>query len=135
MSVMLIYFVVVVHLVLIGIVLYGWVGVWTKRFLRFHSRDTFVYLFLFCGFGQVLSEALTGRCILTDTEKYLRNIYAPETAYTTSFLGHYFSFLPPGFIDAVGLITLSCMLIALVQVTIAVRRIRARADETASSQQ
>ena len=129
MSVMLIYFVVVVHLVLIGIVLYGWVGVWTKRFLRFHSRDTFVYLFLFCGFGQVLSEALTGRCILTDTEKYLRTMYAPETAYTTSFLGHYFSFLPPAFIDAVGLITLLCMIVALVQVFLALRRTKRKSSE------
>ncbi|MFN5867443.1 MAG: hypothetical protein ACK45R_10660 [Candidatus Kapaibacterium sp.] len=111
-----------VHVAVIAIVLYGWVGVWTKRFLRFHRKDTFVYVFFTCGFGQVISEAITGRCVLTDLEKSLRYNLAPTTAFNTSFLQHYFPFLPQPFIDAVGLITLACMIVALVQVGIAVRR-------------
>jgi len=114
--------IVVLHLVIIVLVLYGWIGVWTGRFLRFHRKDTFVYVFFTCGFGQVISEAITGRCVLTDLEKSLRYSYSPSTAFDATFLQHYFPFLPQPFIDAVGMITLACMIVALVQVGISVRR-------------
>jgi hypothetical protein len=113
-----------VHFLVIAIVLYGWLGVFTGRFLRFHRRDYFVYAFFTCAVGQVVSEISTGSCVLTDIERSLRHSVDPSTSFAPSFLQQYFPFLPTGFVDSVGICTLVALAIATIQVVIALRRSR-----------
>jgi hypothetical protein len=43
----------------------------------------------------ILSDVLTGGCLLTTWEMDLLNRAAPGSAYEGSFLDHYFGFIPP----------------------------------------
>ncbi|MFM8178666.1 MAG: hypothetical protein ACKOAG_05725 [Candidatus Kapaibacterium sp.] len=117
-------FIALVHFLVIAIVLYGWAGVFGGRFLRFHRKDYFVYAFFLCGVGQVVSEALSGTCILTDIERSLRLSADPTASFAPSFLQQYFPFLPVEFINAVGICTLVALVVAGIQVLIALRRAR-----------
>ncbi len=113
--------IVVLHFVVVSVVLYGWLGVFTKRFLRFHRKDTYVYVFYFCALGQLLSELTRGSCILTDIERSLRLSADPTVSYSTGFLQHYLPFLPTAFVNSLGICTLVALTIASVQVAVAMR--------------
>jgi hypothetical protein len=43
----------------------------------------------------ILSDLLTGGCLLTTWEVDLLNRASPKSAYSGSFLDHYFGFVPP----------------------------------------
>jgi hypothetical protein len=50
----------------------------------------------------ILSDVLTGGCLLTTWEVNLLNQASPGSAYQGSFLDHYFGFVPPWFHAKVG---------------------------------
>jgi hypothetical protein len=43
----------------------------------------------------VASDLFLGDCALTRLEQRLRNLSQPGSAYSGSFIGHYFGFMPP----------------------------------------
>lgn len=86
---------VVLHSLVVGISVAGFVAILGGRFRQRRSSGLFQWLFYACCLGQLLSLAFTGGCFLTDWEKALRGAAGQGVSYQGGFLEHYLPFLPP----------------------------------------
>jgi hypothetical protein len=84
-----------IHAALIALVVGGALVALTPRVaLRFPRWLIVAYLLSVV--GTLLSDLILGECIMTQWERTLRNQAAPGSAYSGTFLQHYFAFLPSG---------------------------------------
>ncbi len=60
----------------------------------FRNRTLWTVLFVLLLLSLVLSDLLLGECLLTGVEQRLRNLDVAGSAYSGSFIGHYFGFIP-----------------------------------------
>lgn len=60
----------------------------------FRNRTALTVLFALLLLSLVISDRFLGECALTGLEQRLRNLDAPGSAYTGSFIGRYFGFIP-----------------------------------------
>ncbi len=120
-QVYLIYLIVLIHSVVVGVTVAGFIAVLTGRFTKFHKKDYFAWLFLIFTVGQIISLIFTGGCFLTDIEKNIRLKVDPNSTYSKTFLQEYLSFLPYGFIDAIPFITIGALIGAIIQIRLALK--------------
>jgi len=102
--------VVVLHGLLVISVVSGMLAAIPGVLRRYPRVEAFVYFLLAC---VLTSQLLYGECVLTGLEKYFRRLYDPASAYRNSFIGHYFSWIPIGFVNTVGPILFALGLLSL----------------------
>jgi hypothetical protein len=84
----------VVHAIVVGVTMYGIVGVLLGRFTRSSLKRPFTWVFLAACLSQLLSYALLQECILTRWEKSLLYLAGSPKTYTGTFLQQYIPQLP-----------------------------------------
>ena len=100
----------IVHCLIVVAVVLGSLAA-TFGLLRRRHRISIALSLLFMSL--ILSDLLTGGCLLTTWEVDLRNRAAPGSAYSGSFLDHYFSFVPPAVHAHLGPPLVVCGLLAI----------------------
>jgi len=117
--------VVVIHGLLVISVVSGMLAAIPGVLRRYPRLEAFVYFLLAC---VLTSQMLVGECVLTGLEKYFRRLADPASAYRNSFIGHYFPWIPIGFVNTVGPTLFALGLLALPFWRLYDRRRHARKD-------
>ena len=118
------------HAVVVGVTVGGFVAMLTGRFARFHPRDYFAWAFIVCCGGQILSLLLTGGCVFTQWERALRQQADPQATFAHTFLQEYLPFLPGWLVNAVPIIALGGLCGASIQIYPALRRKRQEREKS-----
>jgi hypothetical protein len=114
--------IVVIHLMIVGIIVYGGIGIFTGRYAKHDRRDYFAWAFVLCALGQLASHIVTGGCIFTAWEKSMRLSVNPKYDYSATFIQEYLPFIPEGLIQSIPYITLIALVVAVIQMRNATKR-------------
>ncbi len=83
--------VVIIHALIMITIVLGALGAISGYLIKLKRHHQITYLSVIA--GVIVSFALTGACIFTTLEHWLRRTYFPVTYYSEGFVSHYLSYL------------------------------------------